>query len=104
MKNLKLSIVWLMSLMLMNGCGSGRFIEGAQGNVDDEKLAQAVRSILNADQNLTDSKIIVTSENGVVKLSGVVHSALKASHAEQRAAEISGVQDVKNKLKIEPSS
>ncbi|MGN6670983.1 MAG: BON domain-containing protein [Candidatus Nucleicultricaceae bacterium] len=93
-----------MSVILMNGCGSSHFFEGTQGSVDDETLAHTVRLILNTDQNLADSKITVTSENGIIKLSGAVNSALKASYAEQRAAEISGVRDVKNKLKVEPSS
>ncbi|KAB2833350.1 MAG: BON domain-containing protein [Caedimonadaceae bacterium] len=99
MKTKILSVVGLMCVLIMGGCGS-RLHEGVADTVDDDSLVASVRSILEQDPNLSKEGIQVISNNGVIKLSGVVDSAIMALKAEERVSEIAGVKGVKNKLRV----
>ncbi len=100
MKTKILSVVGLMCVLIMGGCGISRLHEGVADTVDDDSLVASVRSILEQDPNLSKEGIQVISNNGVIKLSGVVDSAIMALKAEERVSEIAGVKGVKNKLRV----
>jgi len=71
--------------------------------VDDATITTRVKSALLEDKQVQSLKITVTTENGVVKMSGVVPSADVGNRALQLAARVPGVKDIKNELKLKDS-
>lgn len=86
------------------GCGGG----GSMGrppvvrqSLDDAQVTTGVKSVLLNDKQLGAQAIDVTVSQGVVSLSGVVHTAEDAARAQQLARQVSGVKDVTSTLKVQ---
>ena len=67
----------------------------------DAEITTAVKTKLLADKTVGGLKIDVDTTDGVVTLTGPVHSGVERSHALKLARETSGVKSVKNKLVLE---
>jgi hypothetical protein len=72
--------------------------------VDDNALANEIKSRLLSDSSLSKQAIEVASGGGVVTLSGAVADDLQRIQAEQLLAQVSGVVKVVNELKIAPTA
>jgi BON domain-containing protein len=70
----------------------------AGGYPDDHAISSAVRTRLAADPTLT--AVGVTTQQGVVYLTGTVPSADRASRATQLAQQVSGVRQVVNQVRV----
>ena len=70
--------------------------------VTDAAITTAVKTKLLADGDVKGLNIDVDTTNGVVALTGVVHSAAERTKAIRLARSTKGVKSVKNNLKLEP--
>lgn len=71
--------------------------------VDDAVLTTKVKTALLAEEGLDAGSISVSSENGVVTLSGAI-PADQITRADAVARKVEGVQEVVNALKAPPAS
>lgn len=67
---------------------------------DDAMITTMVKTALIEDKQVQSLKISVTTEQGVVKMSGIVPNVEVGKRALQLAASVQGVKDVKNDLKV----
>ncbi len=70
---------------------------------DDATITAKVKAVLIEDQQVQSLSIGVTTEKGVVKLSGVVPSAEVGNRALQLAARVQGVKNVQSDLQLRPA-
>lgn len=71
--------------------------------VTDAAITSAVKTKLLGDPDVKGLNIDVDTSNGVVTLTGVVHTAAERTEALRLTRETSGVKNVKNNLKLEPT-
>ena len=80
--------------------GQGSFVDepaaATAKSTDPDDLAKKVTDALNADQSLKNSKIAVTSEDGLVTLTGSVATTEQAQNASRIAAAQAGDGNVVN--------
>ena len=74
------------------------------GQADDATITAKVKAALSEDKQLSATKISVTSEQGVVRISGAVPSAEVGQRALELAAGVKGVRDVKSELTVKAAS
>jgi len=72
--------------------------------VTDAEITTAVKSKLLADKTVGGLKIDVDTSNGVVTLTGPVHSGVERAEALKLARNTKGVKSVKNKLVLETAA
>jgi osmotically-inducible protein OsmY len=65
---------------------------------DDSVITTKVKAAFVQDETVSALRINVTSEKGVVQLSGFANSAREADRAAELAREIAGVREVKNDI------
>ena len=70
--------------------------------VTDAAITSAVKTKLLGDPDVKGLNIDVDTSNGVVSLTGVVHTAAERAEALRLARTTKGVKNVKNNLKLEP--
>jgi hyperosmotically inducible protein len=75
-------------------------MESAGGTVDDMAITDKVKAALLDDPALSASRIDVTTEQGVVKLSGIVDSEEAANKARALATAQPGVKSVQTDLSV----
>ncbi len=68
--------------------------------VDDAAITAKVKTAIFRDGTLHPTEIHVTTEHGVVELSGFVDSRAQKSQAEEVAEQVPGVQSVSNNLTV----
>ncbi|MCE3046194.1 MULTISPECIES: BON domain-containing protein [Legionella] len=93
----------LLSLSLLAGCQSmsGFNSYGQSFAVNgDEQISNAVRTSFSENEILADAPIQVSSDHGVVTLSGYVKKIRQADVAEQIASRVNGVKTVENRIII----
>jgi hyperosmotically inducible protein len=83
------------------GASSGAS-SGARAALDDAALTAKVTSAITAAGIANPFKINVTTEKGVVQLSGFVDSEDKARRAGEIARQVEGVKQVYNDIRIAP--
>ncbi len=66
----------------------------------DERIAEDVCELLTDDEQIDASNIEVAVQDGEVTLSGGVHSRAEKRSAEDVVAELPGVKDVHNRLRV----
>lgn len=76
--------------------GPGSATDAASVYVDDAMITTKVKAALIEDKQVQSLKISVSTEKGVVKLSGSVPNADVGKHVLQLAAKVQGVRDVKS--------
>ncbi len=72
--------------------------------IDDSTITTKVKAALVADSNLPAGDISVTTDKGVVKLTGNVDTSSQYALAAQDASTISGVRIVSNQLTVHAST
>lgn len=89
-----------ITLALLTGCQAltGQTLGR---NIDDVTLTTWVKSKLVADKATNLTRVQVTTNNGVVYLTGTVASAEWRSRAEEIARQVEGVRDVVNNIELQ---
>jgi hyperosmotically inducible protein len=67
----------------------------------DSALSSKVSSAIVQDEKISHLPIHVTTDNGVVQLSGFANSAEEADRAAQVARQVPGVKDVQNNIELQ---
>ena len=93
----------MMSAALLAGCASGGGGKRATVNqtLDDATVQTRVKTAILNDPQIGGDQIDVSSENGVVTLSGVIKAPEHEARAADVARKIGGVKDVKTTLKVQ---
>ena len=68
--------------------------------VDDSVITSKVKGAMAIDKDVSSRDISVTTNDGVVYLSGVAHSRAEAQEAVQVARNVAGVRSVQNEIEI----
>lgn len=74
--------------------------ESAGAYIDDATITTKLKAKLLEDQKLKALDIHVTTNNGVVDLTGKVDSAIQKADAERIAKDTDGVKDIKNEIVV----
>ena len=85
------------ALLGLAGCAS----PGGTSFLDDATVTMRVKKAIYNDASLKVMDISVTTEAGVVDLTGTVKSKAERSRATAVATKVEGVKRVKNDLKVE---
>jgi len=85
------------ALLGLAGCAS----TGGNAFFDDAATTMRVKKAIYNDPSLKVMDVSVTTEAGVVSLSGTVKSKAERSRATAVATKVEGVKKVKNDLKVE---
>jgi hypothetical protein len=76
--------------------------KGPKGYIrSDERIEEEVCKNLARDKHIDASSIDVGVENGIVKLTGLVHSRQEKFAIEDAVENVSGVKEVKNDIKVQ---
>ena len=75
--------------------------ESAGDYIDDTTISTKIKAELLEDQELKAFSIHVSTDNGVVDLTGSVHDAAQKTNAEQIAHAVKGVKDVKDDITVQ---
>ncbi len=68
--------------------------------IDDSVITTKVKEAMAADRDVASRNISVTTNNGVVNLTGVAHSRAEAQKAVDLARKVAGVRSVRNNIEI----
>jgi osmotically-inducible protein OsmY len=105
---LALSLVAALAAAQLSGCStsaSGGSSRTTGQAADDAALTAKVKAKIAAEAGLKDAaKIDVTTNRGVVQLSGFVESLDELKRAAEAARKVEGVQQVRNDLIIAPGA
>src|SRR5256885_6518124 len=93
----RFALVTAAALLGLAGCAS----TGGNTFFDDAATTMRVKKAIFNDPSLQVMNISVTTEAGVVDLSGTVKSKAERSRASAVATKVEGVKKVKNDLKVE---
>jgi hyperosmotically inducible protein len=85
----------------MAACSSTPKHQSTGEYIDDAALSNKVRAHLLDDEDLNVFQIDVTTNNGVVQLSGVVNSQAVKDRATRVVSKIEGVKQVRNTLLVQ---
>lgn len=80
--------------------GASGAVGATSAYADDAMITTMVKTALIEDKQVRSLKISVTTEQGVVKMSGTVPNAEVGNRALQLATTVQGVKGVKNDLKV----
>jgi osmotically-inducible protein OsmY len=94
--------VFLLALTLIaaTGCASTRTHEGTGEYVDDSVITTKVKAAILNDPTLNSAEVNVETFKGMVQLSGFVNSSADIARAVKVARGISGVNSVKNDMRL----
>lgn len=96
-RNSRQLVVFGLILAVTLGCSSTRSV-GAQ--IDDATITTRVKAELTGDDLVKARDIDVDTLDGVVTLSGRVHTEEESERAEELARGVTGVEDVDNRLEV----
>jgi hyperosmotically inducible protein len=85
-----------------SGSSSVRPMNSNPAAMDDATVSARVKAALLNDQQLNATKITVSTEGGVVNLTGSVRSKAEETRAIDLARQVTGVRDVKSSLQVGP--
>ncbi|MGE5468220.1 MAG: BON domain-containing protein [Ignavibacteria bacterium] len=85
--------------------GTGQAQQGGSdvNDMNDYLITTNVKSAMAREAQGNTADIQVSTDNGVVQLSGFASSPQEASHAEDVARRVPGVKDVKNSIDVKQS-
>ena len=99
-RNFAVSLLTVLLLASIWGCGATRTREGTGEYVDDSVITTKVKSAIFNDSTLKVNEINVETFKGVVQLSGFVRSQADIDQAVKVARGVGGVKSVKNDMRI----
>jgi len=85
-----------------SGSSSMRPMNSSPAAMDDATVTARVKTALLNDQQINATKISVSTEGGVVNLTGSVRSKAEEARAIELARTVTGVRDVKSSLQVGP--
>lgn len=97
---ISLFLALLSATLLFGGCS---YLQTLQ-KPDDQAIASDIQGKLFADSVLKTRDIHVSSEGGVVTLTGTVSTDLEKAAAERMASQAKGVKQVQNQLTVGPAA
>ena len=101
---LRLRVLFVLALLSATLLfGSCSYLQTLQ-QPDDQAITSDIQGKLFADSVLKTRDIHVSSENGVVTLTGTVSTDLEKAAAERMASQAKGVKQVQNQLTVGPAS
>lgn len=83
---------------------TGATQESAGQMTDDTMITTKVKAAFVKDEKVGALRIKVTTNNGIVQLSGFANSAQEAERAAEVARKVPGVKDVKSDIQLKSSS
>jgi osmotically-inducible protein OsmY len=89
--------VGVCSTLTLSACSS---TQPAKTQIDDSEITTAVKAEFVKDDDVKARDIDVTTNEGVVTLTGRVHNAAESAKAEKIARGVNGVKSVRNLLKV----
>jgi hyperosmotically inducible protein len=100
MKNINRSLVILFSAaaVVLAGCASK---PGQNNYFDDAMVTSRVKKAIYDEPSLKVADVSVSTENGVVSLSGAVKTRAERTKAADVARRVEGVKLVRNELKLQ---
>jgi len=98
----RLLLLACLATTVFPGCGGGgpSIRTMNTGTMDDATVTARVKTVLLNDQQINATKIDVSTENGVVTISGTVRNQADEQRAIELVRQTPGVKDVKSTLKI----
>lgn len=85
------------STLTLTACSS---TQSVKTQVDDSEITAAVKAEFVKNDDVKARDIDVTTNEGVVTLTGRVHTAAESATAERLAKAVNGVKSVRNLLKV----
>jgi hyperosmotically inducible periplasmic protein len=70
--------------------------------IDDSIITTMIKSGLLADSGINSADIVVETNKGVVRLSGVVENKMQMERAVDIARTVEGVKDIENRMTVKP--
>jgi hyperosmotically inducible periplasmic protein len=89
--------VGVCSTLTLTACSS---TQSAKTQIDDSEITTAVKADFVKDDDVKARDIDVTTNEGVVTLTGRVNTAAESAKAEKIARGVNGVKSVRNLLKV----
>ena len=112
-KSLRSALIATFTLLLAGAGPAGLLLtpahadtanqESAGEMIDDTVITAKVKAAFVQDDQVSALRINVTSNKGIVQLSGFANSAQEADRAAVVAREIPGVKQVKNDIRLKPA-
>ena len=93
-------LICVSLITLFLGCAATQQHESTGQYIDDSVITSKVKAAILDEPSLKVFQISVTTYQGVVKLSGVVHSVQMVKKAGEVAGTVGGVKEVKNELVV----
>ena len=97
---ISVALALLSATLLLGACS---YLQTLQ-KPDDQAIASDIQGKLFADSVLKTRDIHVSSEGGVVTLTGTVSTDLEKAAVERMASQVKGVRQVQNQLTVGPAS
>ena len=94
------ALVAAAALAVTMGCAGAGTRTGQA--IDDAAITTKVKSQMAADKDVSAMDVSVSTEKGVVRLSGVVNSTAEKTRAEEIARSVAGVKSVDNAIVVRP--
>jgi hyperosmotically inducible protein len=101
----KLLILICLVSLAFPACGGGSISSmssNASGGLDDATITARVKTVLLNDQQISATRIDVSTTAGIVTVSGTVKSEAEAARAVELAKQVTGVREVKSALQVTP--
>jgi len=94
---------WIAALALVGMAMAPSAAMAQAAKVDDATLKSNIEAKLKSSASLKEDTINVAVDNGVVTLTGTVHSLAQKANA-ARVAKVSGVTNIENKLEVDSAT
>jgi len=93
---------WLIAsaFVLSLGAAVPVFAESAGQYIDDATITTKVKAALMSDSQLKATQVSVTTDQGIVQLTGAVDTKGQESEAVNAASKVNGVKSVKDQLTV----
>jgi hyperosmotically inducible protein len=88
------------ALLALGGCASNGASESTGEYVDDSVITSKVKSAFVSDSQVSALNISVTTNKGVVELTGNAKTPSESSKAAQLARDVKGVKAVRNHIAV----
>lgn len=96
------AVLFAAVAMLSVGFGACRTTQPAKVQFDDSAITTSIKSAYVADDIVKMLQVDVTTNEGVVMLTGRVDTAAESAQAEKIARKTNGVKGVRNMIKVGP--
>jgi hyperosmotically inducible periplasmic protein len=94
-----LMVLWVTSLA-WSGCAGSIRPANAGAATDNATITAGVKTLLLNDTQVDATKIDVSTDSGVVTISGTVRSKAEEARAIELARQVTGVKDVRSTLQV----